>query len=262
MGFIAPKGSGKTTLICNILMFYKGYFNKIIIFSPSVNADEKWDYIKKQPLLTENKKLKAFLARLRTERKRKGTVVYDPPINLELQDDATVTEKEFSPYIGEENFFAAPDDELLVSLMENQKKIIDFLKENGETKYTADRLLVIFDDMVGSELFRRSRTNPFLSFNTNHRHLGTSAIMISQAYKEITSTVRTNFTCMIIFEIANDAEVKKIYEENTVGLKEHAWLEVYNHCVSEPFGFMYFNHQKKKDVRVMKNFEKYINFET
>ena len=43
MGLIAPKGSGKTTVICNLLKFYKGYFNTILVFSPTVASDEKWD---------------------------------------------------------------------------------------------------------------------------------------------------------------------------------------------------------------------------
>lgn len=36
MGLIAPKGAGKTTLICNLLNYYKGYFHSIIVFSPTV----------------------------------------------------------------------------------------------------------------------------------------------------------------------------------------------------------------------------------
>lgn len=43
-GIIAPKGSGKTTVICNLLKFYKGYFHTILIFSPTVASDEKWDW--------------------------------------------------------------------------------------------------------------------------------------------------------------------------------------------------------------------------
>lgn len=44
MGIIAPKGSGKTTLICNMLGFYKGYFHTIYIFSPTLKNDEKWNW--------------------------------------------------------------------------------------------------------------------------------------------------------------------------------------------------------------------------
>jgi ABC-type uncharacterized transport system ATPase subunit len=44
MGLIAPKGAGKTTVICNLLNFYKGYFNTILVFSPTIDSDEKWDW--------------------------------------------------------------------------------------------------------------------------------------------------------------------------------------------------------------------------
>ena len=37
MGLIAPKGSGKTTILVNCLEFYRGYFHSIIIFSPTVH---------------------------------------------------------------------------------------------------------------------------------------------------------------------------------------------------------------------------------
>lgn len=42
MGLIAPKGAGKTTVICNLLHFYKNYFHTILVFSPTINSDEKW----------------------------------------------------------------------------------------------------------------------------------------------------------------------------------------------------------------------------
>ncbi len=38
-----PKGAGKTTLIANLLYFYKSYFHNIYVFSPTVLSDEKWD---------------------------------------------------------------------------------------------------------------------------------------------------------------------------------------------------------------------------
>lgn len=44
IGIIAPKGSGKTTVIANLLQFYKGYFHTILVFSPTVASDEKWDW--------------------------------------------------------------------------------------------------------------------------------------------------------------------------------------------------------------------------
>ena len=41
MGLVAPKGAGKTTVIINLMNFYKGYFNTILVFSPTIDSDEK-----------------------------------------------------------------------------------------------------------------------------------------------------------------------------------------------------------------------------
>ena len=50
MGLIAPKGSGKTTLLINLMLYYKKYFHTIIIFSPTVKNDDKWDWFTKNNL--------------------------------------------------------------------------------------------------------------------------------------------------------------------------------------------------------------------
>ena len=39
---IAPKGSGKTVLLQNILTWYWRYFDNIFVFSPTVHLDVKW----------------------------------------------------------------------------------------------------------------------------------------------------------------------------------------------------------------------------
>lgn len=45
MLFIAPKGSGKTTTIHKLLVWYKNYFDQIFIFSPTIDIDYKWNQL-------------------------------------------------------------------------------------------------------------------------------------------------------------------------------------------------------------------------
>ena len=48
MLIVAPAGCGKTTLILNILLrIYKNYFNKILVFSPTIHNDQKWHHLTK-----------------------------------------------------------------------------------------------------------------------------------------------------------------------------------------------------------------------
>lgn len=247
MGLIAPKGSGKTTLIANLLDFYKGYFHDIYVFSPTLHSDEKWDYVRKRPLRGENVALKKFL-----EKKGKG----DNPVvgRKTVVDDAG----KHDPHIPDDCFMTEYDEATLQQIMKNQMDAIETIEGLGGTKHLADRILFIFDDLVGSSLFSGARRSPFKMLNTNHRHHSASLLMVSQAYKEIPKTVRTNFTALVCFEVPNESEVKVIYEENPVGMKREQWDVAYRYCVEGDYGFMYINYKRPKRLRVMKNFDQVV----
>jgi hypothetical protein len=82
--------------------------------------------------------------------------------------------------------------------------------------------------------------------------------MVTQAYKEIPKTVRTQFSCVIVFEIANEKELEVIFEENPMNLKKDDWMQVYQHATDGDHDFMFINYQKPKRLRIMKNFEKIL----
>lgn len=264
MGLIAPKGSGKTTLLVNLLMYYKQYFHTIVIFSPTVKNDDKWSYVKKQPLLAENISLKKFLKSLE-RKKEKAAFVANRPINTPIEgtnvDVVTghVDQKDkFNPQIPEDCFIDEYNEDDLKNILMEQQKMIDFLEANGKSKHLANRMLLIFDDLVGSGLFNSSRANPFKKLNTNHRHYSISILEVSQAYKEIPKTVRTNFTCLILFRIFNAKEVEAIYEEYPMNLKRDEWMQVYNFCTDGQHDFLFYDITKPSKMRIMKNFSKYV----
>jgi len=262
LGIVAPKGAGKTTLIANLLFWYRNYFNDIFIFSPTVQSDEKWDWLKEQKLLVENKPLKKWIKK---EQQRRDGVLHNeivgkPTIGSELDNRNTNEKEEFDGKIPEENFHHVYDDDDLDKILKRQKELIDVLKKNGQPKYLADRILLIFDDLVGSALFSNARDNLFKGFNTRHRHYSASVIMVSQGYKEIPKTVRSNWTALILFDISNDKEIQVIFEENTMGVKYKHWLKMFEDCTREPYGFMYLNSKNPKGSRIMKNFDSFINY--
>lgn len=257
MGFIAPKGSGKTTALMNLVHFYKGYFHNIIVFSPTVNNDEKWDWIKKQNLLAENKPLKEWVLTMKNREEDKDSIVHRPKVACDWDEFL----QEYSPKIPDDHFLPDYDETTLQAIMSEQQSLINILKKFGKTKHLANRILIIFDDLVGSSLFSGKKKNPFKMLNTNHRHYSTSLLMVSQAYKEIPKTVRTQFSCLIIFEIPNESEVKVIYEENPMNLKFDDWEELYREATNGDHNFMYINYQQKdKKLRIMQNFNRYLFF--
>lgn len=243
-----------------MLDFYRGYFHNIYIFSPTVLSDEKfvrlsrWDWLKRQPLLVENKPLKKFLKEFKKKKQDANPIVKEPeekPIVPEF-------EEEFDPHIPTENFIAEFDIEDIRDMMRSQMKMVEFLKKHKQSKHMANRVLFVFDDMIGSELFAPTKTNPFRSFNTNHRHYSFSCLLVTQFYREMQKLVRVNLSALVLFEIANEKELEVIYEENPVGLTRNEWMNVYQHCVEEDYSFMFINYQKPKRLRISKNFDNYI----
>lgn len=257
MGLIAPKGAGKTTLMCRMLDFYRGYFNSILVFSPTIESDEKWDWVKGQKLLAENTPLKKWIKEVESKEKRKNCVVDDPPIDAELREVGEAIAG-FTGFIPSEHFFQDYDDEKFREIMDEQMHMIRLLKKHKKPKFLANRVLIIFDDLVGSSLFNGKRGSYFKGVNTRHRHYSASFLMVSQGYKEVPKTIRTNWTCLIVFEIGNEKEVEVIYEEFAMGLKVEDWLKIYRYCTTNDHDFLFVDFQKPKRMRMMRNFEQYM----
>jgi hypothetical protein len=260
MGLIAPKGAGKTTTICNLLNFYRNYFHTILIFSPTIDSDEKWDWVKEQKLLVENKPLKAWIKKMSRQQDDDQQVVQGRKIDTALEGLVN-REEDFSPIIPEEHYHNDYNEEVFMEIMEEQMNLIRLLKKYKQPKYLANRILIVFDDLVGSSLFSGKRSSYFKGVNTRHRHYSASFIMVSQGYKEIPKTIRTNWTCLIVFEIGNEKEVEVIYEEWPMGLKRDDWMELYQYATKGDHSFLYINFQKPKRLRLMKNFEEYLFIE-
>jgi len=257
MGIIAPKGSGKTTVIANLLKFYKGYFHTILVFSPTVASDEKWDWVKRQQLLGENKPLKKWL-KMQAHRKEEENAVIQHSINTDGIETDVDLQKMTDFRIPEECFYSDYNEDTLADIMGEQMRMVKLLKKAGQSKHMANRLLIIFDDLVGSSLFSGRKDNPFKKLNSNHRHYSASLFMVTQAYKEIPKTVRTNFSCLIIFEIPNEKEIEAIFEENPNYMKHDEWMEAYEYATNGDHDFLFINYQKPKHLRMMRNFDQVI----
>ncbi len=258
LGVIAPAGGGKTTLLINLLHFYRQYFHDIWILSPTVESDEKWDWVKKENLLSDNLAKKKYIESKKLDK--------DDAIVGKL--GVAATKRTFDPKIPEDHFVPEYDMGFIQGLLHDSSEEIKALKslardndaERAQAKYLADRKLLFCDDMVGSGLFTRKHKDAFKTLNANRRHHSISMWMVSQKFKEFPTLVRDNWSGIIIFEIPNQSELKQIYEEFSNGLSEEQWMAAYNYCIKEPHGFMYINMRMPKDQRIMKNFEQILYF--
>ena len=257
MLIVAPKGSGKTNFLCNLIMkHYKGYFNRILVSSPTINNDEKWDVVKNtRGILKENKPLNKALNLFQSTGKIKK-IVYSSEGSLKDQQDK---KDGWDGKIPEEDFFA--DIESVPERIKEQQEILEALNTLGvgtKRRYLIDRQLLILDDQAG--MFKSGSTNnPMANLVIKHRHTSTSLIIVTQAYKAIPKTIRTNCNALVLFEIPNLQELKVIYEEYPEGMNEDEWTNVYKHATKEAYSFLYMNNKFPKGERVYKNFDKLLS---
>lgn len=254
MLIVAPKGSGKTNFLCNLLLkHYKGYFHKALICSPTVNNDEKWEVVQNtKHVLKKNTKLKRIVDGETGNKGKITRVVFHD--DAELRKEA-VEDDPFDGRIPKEDFFT--DIAELPQRIAIQQNLIQELHDQHKlgkaAKFTADRMIVVLDDQAG--MFKGGNTNnPMVNYVIRHRHVSSSVIIVTQAYKAIPKTIRTNCNALILFDIPNLSELKVIYEENPEGLNEDEWMRVYRHATQEPFSFMYINNKFDKGKRIYKNF--------
>lgn len=251
---VAPKGGGKTNLICHLLLHqYKGYFNRVVVCSPTLENDAKWEMVKKtKGILKENKKLEQIL-KGKPKNKKRWKIVFENP-----EDSAknSKPESKFDGRIDEEDMFS--EQHKIFPIIEHQQAVIEYLRDHDhveDARYIIDRVLIILDDQAG--LFKMSvSNNPMINFVLKHRHSSTSLIFVTQAYKAIPKSIRINMNSLILFEIPNSVELRTIYEEYPDKLEEDEWMWLYWHIIdSEPYSFFYLNNHFPAGERIHKRFE-------
>ena len=86
----------------------------------------------------------------------------------------------FDGKIPEECFYHEYNPNDLEKIANEQMQMVTLLKKFKKSKHLANRVLIIFDDLVGSGLFGGEKRNFFTGLNTRHRHYSFSMIMVSQ----------------------------------------------------------------------------------
>lgn len=253
MMLVAPPGSGKTNLLCYmILNMYAGYFHRIVVCSTTIDNDEKWTVVKKKKgLLAENKELDNILTGYaKSQKNKKYKIVFADENEYQEKDEP------FDGLIDPKDMFTDIED--IFPILRQQQSTVEMLKHEmgmeDEAKYKADRMLVILDDQAGK--FEQSNKSDICNFIIRHRHYSASVIIVTQCYKAIPKTLRTSSSCLVLFDIGNQAELDAIYEERGDRLSKQTWLAIYRHAVDDaPYSFMYYNYKYPKGQRFYKRFE-------
>lgn len=144
--------------------------------------------------------------------------------------------------------------------------VIDELTEDAEERMKENKpkrqVLVIFDDMLDSNIMNKHHAGPMESIAARGRHSGISCIIVYQELRCISPVVRTNITNLVIFRIKNALELKKICDENRETLTPEQWMQIYEFATGEKFCFLHINNQESDpDFRFRKNWNTIIRLD-
>ncbi len=222
IGITAQMGSGKTTLICNLVVRYRKFFDKVIFISPSADLDEKIE-----------KCLRAKDVSLPTTRE-----------NLE-----GVIEK-----LKQDTFDAKRDAEEGAVPVPTLTQLITGRQPRRKKKKIEDTLLVLDDASVNKAIFDKSSL--FAKFLFSHRKFSTSIIMVTHYHRLMPLPFRAVLNALIIFQIGNEQELKGILEEHGLGIDKDMFRRIVDFATKEPFSFLVINKNRGiRDGRFTKRFE-------
>lgn len=221
MVIVGSTGSGKSNLIKNFIYnFYKEYFDEIYIFCGSADDIEEYERL--------GDKTKYRLFNYKKNKLYKSKTEY-------MTEKLIITQKTTAEEI----------EELLEQIEEDEEK---------------PRVLLIFDDMITTEIFKRSSNmNVIDTIMIRGRHIGRglSVIFSTQKATALNRNIRnTNNSHIILFSNLGKLELKTIAEENAGNLDEKDFMKLYYDLTKNKYSFMIINKLAPPEKRFQnQNFE-------
>lgn len=210
---LGPSGSGKTVLLTNlILKVYRDTFERIYIFSPSISVDYAWAPVKKY-----------------------------------IEEQMKVYHNEKDPI-----YFDSYEPDKLQRIIDQQHKIIEYLKRNNKKKLFS--ILIVVDDFADSPEFSR-HSKILHALYTRGRHNSISTITATQKFNAISPIIRVNITELYVYRLRNYKDLETLLEELSALIDRKTLLNIYNLATDEPYSFLFVNLRARSVNNMF-----YINF--
>jgi hypothetical protein len=149
------------------------------------------------------------------------------------------------------NFYDKFDSSILQEIYDQQDAV---KKTFGKNRL--DHILIILDDMLGSDAFQNNSI--ITKFIHKTRHYRVSYIYSVQKYTGLSRTIRLNSDVISIFRCTNFGEIDGILEEQVDKKARNKMRELLIEVFSIPFEFLHIDYQKPLKDRYSIGFDKPI----
>jgi len=164
--------------------------------------------------------------------------IFSPSINVDFQTWEPV-KKYINKSINnthDENFYYDNfDEEALHSIINTQRKIVEYQKKNDHKKLF--QILVIIDDFADN--FKVSHHPLINALFTRGRHSCISTIVATQKFHALSNIIRINATDLYVFRLRNYSDLQAFLDEVSALAEKTVILQMYKMATDEPFSFLY-----------------------
>lgn len=240
------RGSGKTTAMLKFVQAYMTAhsFDKLYILSPTYDSDPKYKLFERMPV--DLHKYDHYSKQLMCD------IIAEIKGDLEAYKEYLRQKKLYQKWLKDRT-----DD--VRTLDDRQVFELDAMEYQPPTtpwKRGPPTSLLIFDDLVGSDLYRSDCRGAQNTFFTQHRHFKTSVLFLTQVYRSgVPRQLRPNLSLLLLFANKNASMMKEIAEEYASYISVERFMEAWRQATEEPHGFLYCDFEAPKGERLRKNFE-------
>ena len=226
---VGSRGCGKTNAMVNLVRKYDATksFDKLYMMSPTANNDPKYKlldndrahYKLKTYTQYTDEDMQAIVDELRADieeykRYEADKVVWDRFVRAKKPDGLSMDDYAVLERLGWE----AP---------------------KTEWKMGMPTSLLIFDDLVGSKLYRADCKGPANAFFILHRHLLCSVVFLSQVHRNaVPKQLRSNLSMIMFFRCRDRKLHEAVSEEFSAYVSPEELCELWDHATREPHGFL------------------------
>ena len=235
--FSGSRGSGKTTVLLKFVSEYEKTrtFDRIYVVSPSFSSDRKYDLFHK--FNTELHVYESYSDSLMLE------IINDIHAGIEAHKQYLKQKALYKKYIRDKHDLAEFSGKELRELEAMQHQTPKPPFKSGKSPVT----LLIFDDCLGSSLYKPNATGPASTFFYRHRHAQTSVLFLTQSVKNgLPRQLRANISLLVLFRCKSKHMAEEIADEWSayVSVDEFQWMWQY---ATEPeHGFLLVDFEDKK----------------
>jgi hypothetical protein len=137
------------------------------------------------------------------------------------------------------------------------EEIVDDIKafKAAWKKKRKPQMLVLMDDILASLPSSHQKKGPFPKFIYNHRHLSTDVVILSQRYKDLPSSLRSQIDIISTFGMHNVTERKNFTDD--FGVDEAIFDEV----TSKPHNFLTVSMMKTGKPKLYERYDEIVSDE-